>query len=421
LKVRLFLLISALLITGCGTSDIFIHDTDAGIKHIKANIEFLASDELEGRGSATRGEKVASLFIASELQKYGVKPFGDNGTYFQNFDVKLQSYSDESTIAFVSSGEETELKIWEDFLLYSGSDPDGTLKNSELEIVFAGYGITAEEYGYDDYKNIDVTGKAVLVLSGEPYSDEETFFAGSRLTRYSRSSSKISTAVSNGAAAVIVIPDPYLAGRWEAYKSYFLTPKFIYPADKNLETRTSIPYMVLTIDAAKIMLIDENKNYADLSEYFSIETPPSSFDIEKKVKINIKSFEQIESIRNVVGVIEGTDPGLKNQYVSLGAHYDHEGIKNGEIYYGADDNASGTSAILEAARTLSLSNDNKRSVVFIFHAAEEKGLIGASHFTNSSEIINDIVVNINLDMIGQGNVDTLLVIGSDRLAPSCTK
>jgi Zn-dependent M28 family amino/carboxypeptidase len=128
----------------------------------------------------------------------------------------------------------------------------------------------------------------------------------------------------------------------------------------------------------------------------------------------IRNFEVKKSF-NIVGVIEGNDPQLKKQYVALSAHYDHDGIINGEIYNGADDNGSGTVAVMEVARAFKKSKDNKRSILVIFHGAEEKGLLGSKYFTDTLKIIDDIVALINLDMVGRGSIDTIYSIGSDRV------
>ncbi|NNG26879.1 MAG: M20/M25/M40 family metallo-hydrolase, partial [Ignavibacteriaceae bacterium] len=143
---------------------------------------------------------------------------------------------------------------------------------------------------------------------------------------------------------------------------------------------------------------------------------PGSFSLNKKVRFDYKVYKEIRNSRNIIGIIEGTDEELLDEYVTFGAHYDHVGIKEDEIYNGADDNGSGTVAILETARRLSLLNKNQRSILVIFHAAEEKGLLGSKYLTNNGAFMEDLVVNINVDMVGRESIDSIFCIGSDKLS-----
>jgi Zn-dependent M28 family amino/carboxypeptidase len=134
------------------------------------------------------------------------------------------------------------------------------------------------------------------------------------------------------------------------------------------------------------------------------------------VKFSYNVYRETKSSKNLIGIIEGTDSELKNEFITIGAHYDHEGIINGVVYNGADDNASGTVAILEAARRLVDLNNNKRSILIIFHAAEEKGLLGSKYLTSNSDFMENVIVNINADMVGRKHVDSIYSIGSDKLS-----
>ena len=150
------------------------------IKRLKANLEFLADDALEGRNASSMGEKIAARFIKTELEKNNIKPFGDNETYFQNFNVKVRCLSEEPKVPLIDkSGNVLEyLTPGPDFIVDDSKIFDSLFMKKNAEIVFAGYGITADEYGYDDYKNIDVKGKIVMLLAGEPVSDDSNFFKG---------------------------------------------------------------------------------------------------------------------------------------------------------------------------------------------------------------------------------------------------
>ena len=151
-------------------------------------------------------------------------------------------------------------------------------------------------------------------------------------------------------------------------------------------------------------------------EASEINKPLLGLNLTKKIIFNYKTNSEIKEARNVIGIIEGTDEQLKNEYVVLTAHYDHEGIVGGEIYNGADDNGSGTVAILEAGRRLALLKDNKRSILIVFHAGEEKGLLGSKYLTENSDFMSGVVSNINIDMVGREDTGSIYSIGSGKLS-----
>ncbi len=412
---------AALIIAGCASTNNISQDEFFNLPVLKSNLEFLASDELEGREAATHGAKVASKFIASELQKYGVEPFGDDGTYFQNFEVQLNSIDSNSNVIFKNGDAVIEFKFINDFIKVYYTLPAAINPVSDKEIIFAGYGITADEFDYDDYKNLDVKGKVVVVFAGEPFSETETFFNGEKNTRYARSSAKIEIAIAKGASGIIILPDEYTLSRWERFGRWSASESFQYNPEGETSSNETIPAALLSEKAAKELLQNQKYTFEQLTDLIAEHQSLPYFHIDGKIDMNLIVNSRTEVVRNVVGLIKGTDPSLQNEYVTIGAHYDHEGIKNNEIYNGANDNASGTSAVLETARTLAASKSNKRPVVILLYTAEEKGLIGAKHFTSHSSIIDDVIVNINLDMLGSGHPDTVYSIGSGRLSSELYK
>ena len=389
------------------------------INNIKANLEFLASDELEGREATTRGARIASLYIAMQLQKYGIKPFGDNGTYFQNFKMSITGYDTASTIQITDPVKEiiNQFAYATDF----GRGGRGSAASGNLiftsGLVFAGYGISAPEFEYDDYKDLDVAGKTVLLLSGEPYSEDSTFFDGEDDTRYSRGSYKIENAKNKGAVAVLYLPSERSIQYWRFFMMWSKSLSFSLPDTSEEESNAeSIPAFLLSESMAESIFSSEEKSYQDIKSLVEQNEIPFAFYLNKDIKFNVISIGEIKDARNVVGIIEGNDPVLKNEYVSFGAHYDHEGIHNGVVYNGADDDGSGTVAILETAKAFALSKQNKRSVVVFFHTGEEKGLLGSSYSANHISYINNIVANINIDMVGRESIDSIYCIGSDKLS-----
>ncbi len=386
------------------------------LTYIRTNLEFLASDELEGRESTTKGETISSLYIAKELEMYGVKPFGDDGTYFQNFEVEVRWVHENSKVTFIANDGETELKLGDDFLLSKNPMPAEVYSGKNYEIVFAGYGVTANGYGYDDYANIEVSGKVVLIFRDAPLFDGEKIFSDDDHEKYSDANYKIETAVENGATGILFLPRSSISKYWKWIKHRAISSSFKLVSEEDENIETTIPVVLLSIQTATDLLSGDKFSFEGISEAVENGELLNPFLLNKKVKLDYKAYNEIRTSRNIIGLIEGTDEELLDEYVTFGAHYDHVGIAEGEIYNGADDNGSGTVAILEAARRISLLKDNSRSILVIFHAAEEKGLLGSKYITGNSDFIDDLVVNINVDMVGRESIDSIFCIGSNMLS-----
>lgn len=383
------------------------------IKYLKSNLEFLASAELEGREATSHAEKVASLFIATELKKYGVKPFGDNGTYFTNFEMTATTVNENANITFYNKDNPKEnLSYQNDFYLMKTPIPNSSFTNKNYEMVFAGYGIVNEDENYNDYENLDVNGKVVVMVSGTPIKSQ------SHLSDKNLRKLKLATAQELGATGIIYIFQPEYFNYWSFFQGAFTEVSFglKYEVDAEQE-KNNIPTMILSKEGINKLLADEKINYEKLMELFSSPGKKESFTFNKTVSFEYSIKIETKQARNVVGILEGTDEKLKNEYVLTSCHYDHEGIKKGEIYFGADDNGSGTSGVIEVARRLSEDKRNKRSVLFVFHTAEEKGIFGSKYLANNADyIVNNSVVDINIDMIGRESIDTIYNIGSGKLS-----
>ena len=390
---------------------------EVSLNYLKSNLEFLADDLLEGREATTRGEKLASLFIAKELQKYGIKPFGDNGTYFQNFDMQVKGLKDGSTIKLNDENGKPQLEFGKHFIISKRGVPSVEFANIEANIVFAGYGAIAEDISYNDYKNIDANGKYVLIYDDLP-TDEESPFDPVTHRRLGYWSTKRTIAQEQGAIGVFIIASQATESNWDYYIDWALSPTFGLPKEpaENKTPPKLIPSIGINKTGLQTLMANEEVEYSELIEAYGNSILPTSFELKKKVSVAFELYSDTRPARNVVGILEGSDDKLKSEYVSIGAHYDHEGKRGDKIWNGADDNGSGTVAILELARKLSLDNNNNRSILFLFHTAEEKGLIGAKYYTNNIDYIDDIVVNINIDMVGRGSTDSIHCIGSDKLS-----
>jgi hypothetical protein len=383
---------------------------------IRSNLEYLASDELEGREATTQGEELAAEFISKKLLEYGILPFGDGGTYYQNFNVDVKGVDSSSIIEFISvDNSKSELNVGDDFYLSTAILPSEKYNDIVNEIVFARFGITAADYNYDDYENLDVGGKVVLIYRDTPMQDGEKIFSEEDNKKYKEPKYKIKIAAEHGAAGVLIIPGKFATDYWDWIKKGALSPTFNL-MDNLIEFDKSIPSALLSVEAVTALLDKERFSYEDLIEVLEDEEIPKWFLLSKKIKFSYNVYREKRSSKNIIGVINGTSDELKNEFVTIGAHYDHEGIVKGEIYNGADDNGSGVVAILEAARRLAALNKNSRSILIIFHAAEEKGLLGSKYLTDNSSFMENIVVNINVDMVGREHIDTIYSVGSDKLS-----
>ncbi len=390
-------------------------DREKGLIYLQSNLEVLASDLFEGRETATRGEQLAALFISEELTKYGVKPFGDDETYFQSFDLMITKVEPETELIVINNNDSSEvLKLGDDFIFSKRQMPSDKYNGNESSIVFAGYGITAEDYNYDDYNGIDVKGNVVLIQSGMPTIDDNGFSENDE-KYYSERNYKYKNAKRHGAVGMLVIPAGMMLKYWGFIKKRALSSS-VSLLNNDEKDEDAIPVVYLSEESAKKLLLDEKLSYDEILEASENNKPLRGFDLTKKIITNYKTNSEIKEARNVIGIIEGTDEQLKNEYVVLSSHYDHEGIVGGEIYNGADDDGSGTVAILEAGRRLALLKENKRSIIIAFHTGEEKGLLGSKYLTENSDFMNGVVSNINIDMVGREGSDSLYSIGSGKLS-----
>ena len=390
-------------------------DRGKGLIYLQSNLKVLASDLFEGRETATRGEQLAALFISGELTKYGVKPFGDGETYFQLIELMVIKVEPETELTIINNnGSSKVLKLGDDFYLSKEQLPSDKYNGNESNIVFAGYGITAEDYNYDDYNGIDVKGKVVLLQSGVPAIDEEGFSSEDE-KKFGVRNYKIKNANDHGAVGVLSIPGGRMLKYWRFIKKRAASPS-ISLRNSDEADKDAIPVALLSEESVKDLLSDEKYSYDEILEASENNKPLSGFDLTKKIIFNYTTNSEIKEARNILGIIEGTDEELKNEYIVLTAHYDHKGIIDGEIYNGADDNGSGAVVILEAGRRLALLKGNKRSIIIAFHTGEEKGLLGSKYLTENSDFMSGVVSNINIDMVGREDTESLYSIGSGMLS-----
>lgn len=389
-------------------------------RNIKANLGVLASDLFEGREATTRGEKLAQLYIISQLKKNGVKPFFKDGSYLQQFDVNVSKTDANSNFTFNKNGKQTTFNFINDF--FFSRDTRVEKIDSLYKLVFVGYGITAPEFDYDNYKDINVKGKFVVILSGEPQSDKNDFFKGKEKSKYSGATIKFKNAKKHGAAGALILADKRILSFWPRLAGFLKRPSFRLAAKEKTEKQNFIS-AYLNIESFKKLLITQNIDFDQLKEDIKNENDIEPIKFKGELKFNYSRSNEVRESANIIGLIEGIDPELKDQYVAIGAHYDHLGIIGGKVYNGADDDGSGIVTIMEVAKTLAKTKANKRSILVVFHAGEEKGLLGSKYLTNNLQLIKGkkIVAQINIDMVGRMATDSIYSIGSDKLSSEMKK
>jgi len=401
-------------------------DSTESLKRISHDVKYLASDELEGRGVETQGIHLAADYIIEEFKKVGVKGGGKDGSYKQKFPVNVGSQLVAENTSLVLSGPMRELKmtLGKDFQsMMPGSDSD----IEDVELVFVGYGISAgDDHNYDEYKDIDVEGKLVVMIRREPQSeDEDSVFNGKRDSRYARFVTKFRAAKKAGAVGVICVND-----RLSSADSDEL------PQTNEFGTRFPnsgrIPFAFVTRDSINKVLGSSPVKTATGDKLDSIEKVESHIDetltpVSQSIEGWKASFktefnrEPIDAF-NIIGVIEGEGPNA-DETIVIGGHYDHLGKGpygsrapgRKEVHNGADDNATGTAAILELARRFA-KYDKKpgRRLVFVAFSGEERGLVGSQYWVNKEPLypLDKTVAMVNYDMIGWLREDKLTIFGA---------
>ncbi len=381
---------------------------------IKADVTHLASDRLEGRGPGTRGEILTTDFIAGEFKKAGLTPGGDRGTYLQPVPLLRVVTSPMATLQAVKGGSAIDFAVEEEFAGTTHTQTE--LEQFDAEAVFVGHGVTAPEFGWDDYKDVDVKGKVVVLFTNEPPSSDPKFFGGPALTYYGRWTFKFEEAARRGAKACFIIHTPETAG---------YPYSVVRPLDgAQLKKEPGTPALAfagwLSRKAGEKLLNQAGKTVdAALKEADTKGFKPYSLGVNLKANIPT-AVEKITS-HNVIGVVEGSDPKLKSEAVVFTAHWDHLGVGRAvvgdAIYNGAADNATGTALLIELARAwAALPTKPKRSAVFLSVTAEEKGLLGSKYYAEHPLFsLGKTAANLNFDMIlPLGVPESVVVTGADR-------
>ena len=386
---------------------------------IDAHLRFLASDLLEGRAPATRGGRLAEEYIATQLQAFGVKPGVDDSSYFQNVPIDVVK-ADPATIRVVASGKASaNLRFTDDVVVWPGSATDASSARGEL--VFVGYGAVAPEYNWDDFKNTDVRGKILLVLVNDPPApaSEPNLFGGKAMTYYGRWTYKYEEAERRGAAGMLIVHTTGPAGYpWHVVVNSNSNKHLLLARDPAAPAPIGVRGWI-TDSAATALLAQAGLNMVQLRQQAESRSfrPVSTGII---IDASMKNSLQHMSANNVVGVVRGIDPKVRDEYVAYSAHWDHFGIGpvvNGDsIYNGAVDNASGVATVLAIAHAAAEGVKPRRSQLFIFVTAEESGLLGSAYFGQHPTVpASKIVAALNMDVVTvRGRVRDLNVMGDNK-------
>ena len=382
---------------GAAASPSFGNVNSITARQLRDYLTFIASDELEGRDTPSRGLDIAAMYIAQNLSSWGIKPGGGNGTYFQKFPLnKGRIIPSETRVAF---GGQT---------FNYGSDFLSSLVPAEISsapVVFAGYGWVIKSKNLDPYKGIDVKNKVVVVVNTFPKGVSNGDLKGPVGGDWMPPAYY---AQANGAKAVVVVPFFNTLSNWNATRWSQSERGYVeYPAKS---APASVPVITASPQMLAALFAGEKFSGANIFDRAAAKDELEAFDLrpEKRIDVSVGVERSTVYTQNVVGILEGSDPVLKNEYVAVGAHYDHVGMNPfapgpDKIWNGADDDGSGTVAVMSIAKALAEGAQKpKRSILFIWHAGEEKGLWGSEYFADNPTVpINSIVTQLNIDMIGR--------------------
>ncbi len=370
-------------------------------RRFQGHINYLASDELEGRGVGSPGIELAADYIAGQFASVGLVPAGDARTYFQTFSMTLRrTLTDESRLAF--TGDKIERRLGTDFIPFSFSSDESFSGG----VTFCGYGIVNPDKSYDDFKDIDLTGKVAIMLDGEPPTWSG---GGDRPTRHAMHQSKVYNAKDRGAVAVLMVNQKPAEGEPDRLTEFVAEGADAYGIPAFHITRS---FADDRLAAARVGLLDDLQQKLDAGGY-------ASADLAHAQLSGQAGFKKTSApTRNVLGIRRGTGP-LAEEFVLIGGHYDHLGVRKPmmrkfkagkllpddagpQIHNGADDNASGISGLIEIARMFAAAPPPRRSILFIAFTAEESGLHGSKYYIEHPAVpLERTAAMLNMDMIGR--------------------
>ena len=385
-------------------------------EEMKAHVYYLASDEMKGRNTPSPELDTCAAYIAREFRSYGLKPVGTDNSYYQTFNTLRTRLGESNTLVLMTPQGTAPYQLKNDFVPLHVT---ANQKISDVPVIFAGYGITAPEYDYDDYNGIDAKGKIVLIFINEPQEKDSTsIFEGSKSTDHSKIRVKVENAIDHGAIGILLASNPLSRSRrppnyWPNLMRN--APKNAVPLTMEESTGKKIVCVRIGKKLANGLLEGTGKTLLELHQQIDTSLRPQSFEIPD-MTITIETCLDADAFptHNVVGYLEGGDPAFKDELIIIGGHYDHVGTSGEDVYNGADDNASGTAGVMEIAEAFTKCPTRpNRSILFMAFSGEEKGLFGSRFYVDSPLFpIENTVAMLNLDMISRNDTNEVAIIGA---------
>lgn len=385
-------------------------------EELKVHLDVIASDEFQGRNTPSQELKIASRYIATLAESYGLKPLMPDGSFFQEIPLEVNTIDQAQTRMRLITGKRiSNFSFPDDFGIYGRSAQDMKMAG---RVLFVGFGLTSPESDWDDLEGLDLKGKVVVMLDPDLPENHKLRTTENRRLLYRRSR----VIGSRGAAAVLIVVSKEREKNFSE-KGYLFDNTPRCRLAENLKTvltsssqQTYLRAEIRHAMAAQILGI----SITELEDMFFAlrggKQVPGSELHSRMMNISIATQKKKGKTYNVVAWLEGTDERLKKEYVLLGSHHDHLGTREGKVFNGADDNGSGTVAMLELAQAFQIERP-KRSVIFVWHTAEEKGLWGSRYFVEHSPVpVENMSAELNMDMICRNDPDHLYIIGSNKLS-----
>jgi hypothetical protein len=406
-RILFSIVLFSALLGGCRREHIPSSSTEITIDELRSHVRYLASDELEGRLAGSRGNEAAARYIAQHFTSYGLRPLGDNGTYLQTFEfVSGVKLGRQNALRLQVGSEKWTLEVDKDFRPLAFTS-DTTV---QAQLAFVGYGISSDSVHYDDYATVDVAGKIVMVLRYTPEGDNPH----SSFSPYSPFQRKAMVARDKGAVGMIVVTGPL-----DDPEGQLMPLRY----DRGFGTAGMLVVHVRSLWADSLLSVG-GKSLKTIQSEINAAKIPQSFVLDNvTVSLKTEVLKTQAKTANVLGLIEGTDPTLRDEFIVLGAHFDHLGL-GGEgsgslkpdtvaVHNGADDNASGSAALLELAQALAAPPyRTKRSLILAAFSGEELGLLGSAYYVKNPPVpLEKTVAMINMDMVGRLRDSTLTIEG----------
>jgi len=390
------------------------------VRDLKKHLSFLASDELGGRYTLSPSNRVAARYLASQLESYGYRGAARDGSFIQKVPLGFRNVDmANSHVTISGSDSKQQFAYGKGFAV----EPPEDLSFSG-ELVFVGYGIASPANNRDDYVGLNIKNKIVVAFDGVP----DSLPAG----RLSADEQVDLAALARGAAGAIKIPEAQVLATWTEVVAYLAGQEQLSLPPRRPASGKVLPAITAGPDLIKVIAKAMGKEGGDLTSPAKKELKPVQIPASAEVKLRV-GIKEAPPAQNVVGILEGSDPMLKDEYVVFSAHYDHlKTGENGEVFNGADDDGSGTVSVLEIAQAFSIGARPKRSILIVFHTGEELGLFGSEFNTDYEPVVPlpQLVADFNIDMVGRSrpegdndlrdraltDKDSLYVIGADKLS-----